>query len=127
MHNKAEFERRLPKFALQFVDKLHTSFEADSIHYTKIPDMRIRKRINRGKGFINAVTLEWRSRQEVFLMRTVLSEMELSEFKLNLTGIGYMTLTSETLISEADIETKADLIIDAMRYAQYQRYHATHE
>lgn len=133
MENGMKFEEKIevaPDFAKYFVEQVKEEFDSvdnSSIEYTKIPDMRIRKIIKKGKGFVNAVTIRWQPTKKDFVLKTVFSQEELAFFGLNvdvheiIDPLPYEFCLGEEIINE-NIKNILQCLIEAHQKREHRGY-----
>jgi len=128
-----EFEERIdnaPLFAQKFVDHVKQKFDSvdnASIEYTMRPDMRIRKIIEKGLGFVNAATIRWQPRKKRFLLGTALGQGEIGLFGLTVDRIEPNgPLPSVIYLYETTLDKKIDDILKCLKYAHEKHVHRGH-
>lgn len=127
--NSMKFEEMIeisPQFAKEFIEKVKqefTSVDDASIEYTKRPDMRVRKITGElDRGFINAATIRWQSRNKRFLLGTALSLGEVERFGLNaFTEKSEKILPSVVSLDESIINELLSNVLDLLKYAHETR------
>lgn len=121
---------RAPHFSARFVESIIEHFKTidnSSIDFTNRPDMRIRRYKNNGRGFINAATLQWRSRNERFILSTALSEQEINSFNLRLERVINDPLPSLLYVDNTLFNSHRDDILKLLEYAAKNRRHPIHD
>lgn len=121
---------RAPHFSARFVASIIEHFktiEYASIHFTSRPDMRIRRYKNNGRGFINAATLQWRSRNERFILSTALSEQEINSFNLGMETVIEDPLPSILYVDDTLFNSHGADILKLLEYAAKNRRHPIHD
>jgi len=111
-----------PRFAQQFVEQVKQEInDNNSIAYTNIPDMRIRRSNNNNR---NAVTVTWQPRKERFILGT-----DLNPEDVNFTDETHERIDPLPLffyLDETTIDQNMSEILKCLKYAHKKHEHKGH-
>lgn len=109
-----------PAEVRHFVEALHAAISGignADIEYTKVPDLRIRRLDESRRGFINVATIEWQTRLQRLLLKTLLNESDLLRFGLKLNRRGSSVLAHESFIGVEFLRQHQDKAVNAILHA----------
>jgi hypothetical protein len=108
---------KAPDAVLSFINLLteHVAgTTACEVNYTYTPDLCIRSYGKQARQFRNVVTIEWKPKKKMLLMRSLLPESELKAYDLSQDHIGHKVLKNETFLTLDRLEKQSKQIVEAI-------------